>query len=188
MESSAEVDYGPLAELIGTWTGDKGADVAPEPDGPATSPYCETITFTAAGAVENAEEQMLAAVHYHQIVKRKSNDETFHNETGYWMWCAESGTVMHGFTIPRAVAVIAGGSWNGETDANGRAILTVSAAMDDPDWTIAQSPFMRDKACTTKFDQTFIVGGGRLTYNETMMVDIYDRTFEHTDGNELTRA
>ena len=27
------IDYGPLAGLIGTWKGDKGMDVSPEPEG-----------------------------------------------------------------------------------------------------------------------------------------------------------
>ena len=27
-----EVDYGPLALLLGTWEGDKGLDISPEPD------------------------------------------------------------------------------------------------------------------------------------------------------------
>ena len=33
------IDYGPLALLIGTWEGDKGVDIAPEPDGTENNPY-----------------------------------------------------------------------------------------------------------------------------------------------------
>ena len=33
MNNTTDIDYGPLAALIGTWEGDKGVDVAPEPDG-----------------------------------------------------------------------------------------------------------------------------------------------------------
>jgi hypothetical protein len=51
-----ELDYGPLTGLIGTWTGDKGTDIAPEPDGTENNPYYETITYTAIGDVEDAEE------------------------------------------------------------------------------------------------------------------------------------
>ena len=40
------VDYGPLSKLIGVWKGDKGMDIAPEPDGTEENPYYETITFT----------------------------------------------------------------------------------------------------------------------------------------------
>ncbi len=49
-------DYGPLAGLIGTWTGDKGVDVAPEPEGESRSPYFETITFEAAGDVTDEND------------------------------------------------------------------------------------------------------------------------------------
>lgn len=42
----------------------------------------------AAGNVTNAETQHLTVLHYHQIVRHKSDGEVFHNETGYWMWDA----------------------------------------------------------------------------------------------------
>ena len=48
----------------------------------------ETITFEAAGDVTNAERQTLAVVRYHQVVRRKSNDEVFHDQVGYWTWDA----------------------------------------------------------------------------------------------------
>jgi len=64
MSENKDIDYGPLRELIGVWKGDKGIDVAPEPDGAENNPYYETITFTAIGDVSNAESQVLAAVHY----------------------------------------------------------------------------------------------------------------------------
>ena len=54
------IDYGPLAALVGTWEGDKGTDIAPEPDGTEENPYYETITFYPAGDVENAETQTLS--------------------------------------------------------------------------------------------------------------------------------
>ena len=44
-DTTPEVDYGPLAGLIGTWKGDKGLDVSPEPDGKEENPFYETIVF-----------------------------------------------------------------------------------------------------------------------------------------------
>ena len=186
MADDATIDYGPLKDLIGVWTGDKGTDIAPEPDGAETSPYFDTITFSIVGKVTNAESQNIAALHYHQIVQRKSNNVVFHNETGYWMWDAERQTVMHSLVIPRAVGVLAGGLYTGEKDAAGRAIIEVAAKLDDPDWGIIQSPFMRDNARTTEFRHRIVVGNGTLSYFETTMVDIYGKHFEHTDENELT--
>ena len=185
MNESADIDYGPLKSLIGVWKGDKGVDVAPEPDGEETNPFFETITFSEAGGVTNAESQNLTALHYHQLVSRKSDGQVFHNETGYWMWDAEASTVMHSLTIPRAVAVLAGGIYTGAKDADGRAIIEVAAKIDDEKWGIIQSPFMTENACTKEFSQQVIVGNGSLIYSETTMIEIYGKLFEHTDQNEL---
>ncbi len=179
-------NYGPLAGFIGTWEGDKGMDVAPEPEGAEENPYYETIVFQGVGDVENAESQELTAVHYRQTVRRKSDDEVFHDETGYWMWDAKTGIVMHSLVIPRAVGVMAGGTWDESHRAENRVTLEVAAKHDDPDWTIIQSPFMRENARTLEFRHTITVGGGTLAYSETTIVEIYGRVFEHTDQNQLT--
>ena len=180
------VDYGPLAELIGVWVGDKGLDVSPEPDGSEDSPYYETITFEAIGDVSNAGSQTLGVLHYRQIVQRSSDDAVFHDETGYWMWDAKQKIVMHSLTIPRGVSILAGGTFDGSKNDDGRVVLKVSASLEG-DWKIIQSPFMGENASTTQYDQTVTVGGGRLSYSQTMILDIYGKTFEHTDNNDLFR-
>ena len=70
-----DVDYGPLSSLIGTWEGDNGMDVSPEPDGDDHSPYYETILFETCGDVDNAETQELIVLRYHLVVARKKNDK-----------------------------------------------------------------------------------------------------------------
>jgi len=85
-------------------------------------------------------------LHYRQIVRRKSNDEIFHDETGYWMWDENAGLVMHSLTIPRAVCVLAGGKCGESWKQGSEVTLEVEAHVDDADWGIIQSPFMRDNA------------------------------------------
>ena len=179
------IDYGPLEGLIGIWQGDKGLDVAPEPGGGnEESPYYETIECVAAGDVENYEEQKLVIVRYHQVVTRKSNDEVFHDQVGYWLWDASSQTVMQTLTIPRGVCVTAGGTATG----SGPVVLQVRAALGDPDWPVAQSPFMRDRASTKAFEHKVTLDGDRLSYAETTTLDIFGiKSFAHTDANELQR-
>jgi len=126
MCEKSEIDFGPLAELIGVWKGNDGVDVAPEPDGAETNQYFETITYSAVGGVTNADSQNLAAVHYRQVVQRKSDGEVFHDETGYWMWDREARTVMHSLVIPRAGCVLAGGIYEEEKDGDGRTIIKVN--------------------------------------------------------------
>jgi hypothetical protein len=162
-------------------------DIAPEPDGAEENPFYETISFTGIGDVTNAEDQVLAAIRYQQIVSRKSNDKVFHDQTGYWMWDARDGVVMQSIVIPRAVCVIAGGTFSGSTESGTPIRLEVSAKEGDADWGVIQSPFMRDKARTLEFRHRLCVEGGTLSYAETTVLDIYGRKFDHTDENELTR-
>ena len=170
------VDYGPLACLVGTWKGDKGMDVAPEPDGKEENPFYETILFEAIGDVKNAEKQVLTALRYHQVVSRKSNKQVFHNETGYWMWDGAENTVMHSLTIPRAVCVLAGGKY-----------IATAAKLGDPKWRILQSPFMQEKARTVEFRHSITIGGNKRAYTETTFLQIYGKSFAHADKNELVR-
>ncbi len=184
----SEIDYGPLTGLIGSWKGDKGRDLSPEPEGIEDNQYTETIHFSAIGDVDNAETQELVAVHYHLSVHRIPDGKAIHNQTGYWIWDDASQLVIHGFTIPRAVCVIAGGKYTGEMDAEGAVIIEVSASLDNPDWQIIQSPFMRENAITTGFRQRFVLGKELISYQQTTLVDIYEKEgFEHTDENSLQR-
>ncbi len=183
-----DIDYGPLAALIGTWEGDKGMDIAPEPDdGVEESPYYETIVFEAAGDVTNAESQTLAIVRYHQVVFRKSNDEVFHDQIGYWTWDPATKTIAQSVNIPRAVALLAGGTFAGDAGA-GTTILEVRAAKGDADWGILESPFMREKASTTAYTFRAEITGDAMRYAQSIMLDIYGRTFDHTDESELRRT
>ncbi len=176
------IDYGPLAGLVGNWQGDKGSDVSPEPDGQEQTPYSETILFEAIGSVSNAEIQTLAAVRYHQVVARKSDGQVFHNQTGYWMWDSSDNTLMHSFSIPRGVAVLAGGQAQVKDTR-----LKVSASEEDKDWNIVQSPFMKKKARTTQFSMHIEMTKDTLKYTQSMMLNIYGKVFDHIDENTLER-
>lgn len=178
------VDYGPLGLLAGNWYGDKGMDVAPEPDGEEHNPYYETLLFEPSGTVSNAESQTLAILRYHQVVRRVATDEVFHNETGYWLWDAQQGLVSRTLTIPRGVCLVAGGSAARE---NGEFVITVHAAKSDANWPIVEAPFMRDNASTVSFDHTLRISPDTLRYEELTVVDIYGKRFDHTDANTLTR-
>lgn len=177
--------YGPLAGLIGTWIGDKGVDVAPEPDGCEECLYHETITYTEVGNVKNAGKQNLAVLHYHQLVKRKSNSEVFHHENGYWMWDADNNTIMHSLAIPRGVCLLAGGVYNTTNEKSDSIVLEVQASAENSDWGIVQSPFMADNAKTKSFVHKIELTGNKMTYEETTLLEIYGREFEHSDKNEL---
>ncbi|MGJ8668259.1 MAG: heme-binding beta-barrel domain-containing protein [Oceanococcus sp.] len=178
------VDYGPLQGLIGVWKGDKGVDLSPEPEGKERSPYYETMTFSPAGDLDNAETEELVALHYHQIVARKSNDKVFHNQTGYWMWNAATGVVMHSLAIPRGVCVLACGEVTSKEDG----ALQFELSTEGDFTAITESPFMREKARTKAFSISMTLNGDSLRYKQSILLDIYGREFDHTDVDTLQRS
>lgn len=185
MSEKLITNYGPLTGLIGVWLGNKGTDIAPDPDGIEENPYYETITFTEAGDLSNAESQQVSAVHYMQKVQRIGDDKIIHQETGYWMWEQATDTVMHSLTIPRGMCVLAGGTFT--KNANAELSFAVQASIDQQDWQLIQSPFMRDNAKMTSYSQQLILAGDKLSYTQTMVLDIYGKIFDHTDKNTLLR-
>ena len=82
---SDRIDYGPLEALIGTWEGDRGVDISPEPDGTEENPYYETLSFTAIGDVENAESQLSRsfAINRSSVASRTTRSSTTRRATGH---------------------------------------------------------------------------------------------------------
>lgn len=184
MNTVDETNYGPLDNLIGSWEGNKGKDIAPEPGGTEVNSYYENIVFKGIGEHENAESQRLSVVFYSQEVRRNSNGNMIHHETGYWLWEQGSDTVMHSLTIPRGMCVLASGNF--EISKN-EAVLNVSAAITEQDWQIIQSPFMVKNAKMKSYEQQIKVSKDSLCYSQTMLLDIYGKEFEHTDNSTLNR-
>ena len=187
MPNENTADYGPLRLLFGTWKGDKGLDLAPEPEENELNPYYETIIFERSGDIDNANEQVLAIARYHLSVRRKSNDETFHDQVGYWLWDKENQLIMHSFTIPRGMAVLAGGMFNSNNAEDDEVTFNVATKLGE-DQGIAQSPFMLDNAKTLAFSQKLTVGKSQMSYSQTTVLDIYGRKMDHTDSNTLQRV
>ena len=77
MSVTPEVDFGPLAGLIGVWQGDKGMDKSPDPDGTEENPYFETIDFTAGGDLGNTESQVLWGVYYPPFLQKNAKTIAF---------------------------------------------------------------------------------------------------------------
>lgn len=179
------IDYGPLYQLIGSWRGDRGLDVSPEPDGEDKNAYYDEMTFVPSGATDNAEEQNLVSVRYHQVVRKRSNGKIFHDQIGHWIYEPATGLIMHSLTIPRGVCLLAGGSVAQDGDET---TFNVGASADCDTFGIAQSPFMLKKAKTEAFTMTLKIAGDQLSYQETTSLDIYGRKFEHTDGSSLSRV
>ncbi len=180
------VDYGPLAPLIGKWSGNKGIDKAPDNQANLDeSKFTDELTFTLAGSAENAEEQELVSVKYHHVVKRAENGLIFHDQIGHWIYEPSTETIMHSLTIPRGVCVLAGGKYQ---NLDGESIFEVEAQAGSETYGILQSPFMMEKAKTKAFKMKLCVKGNELSYREVMSLHIYGKDFEHIDESTLQRV
>lgn len=179
------VDYGPLKNLIGRWIGEKGVDVAPEDDGPETNHYKEEMIIEPVRDVDNAEEQELVAVRYRQTVTRIRDEKLIHVEAGFYSWDADSQLLMKSLSIPRGVALVAGGDVRDEDNSLS---ISVKAAKNDPEWGIIESPFMQQKATTHDYRFNMTIKDNQLSYRQIMNLTIYGRDFEHSDENILTKT
>ena len=177
----------PLVGLIGTWKGDKGLDLAPKPDVDEKNPYYEVLIIEPVDIeVENAGEQELTTVKYYQYVREIETDDVSHAETGFWIWDNNTDTIMCAFAIPRGLSVLAGGGF--KKSDNGKLIFNVSSSLDDPNWSIVQSPFMAKKAMTLSFSREFKLNGNTLSYKQLTKLDIYGKKFDHEDSNTLVKV
>ena len=180
------VDYGPLAQLAGTWVGEKGLDVSPASDGSADNePYSDELSFTPLGSVTNAGEQVLVSMRYHHVVRRLCDGEIFHDQIGHWIYEPATSLLMHSISIPRGVTLLAGGGIETRGDET---IYTVSAEEGSETFGISQSPFMTEKARTKAYRMQVTVSGDSLTYAQRTSLYIYGKDFEHTDESRLRRA
>jgi len=180
-----DVDYGPLAQLLGKWSGSTGLDIAPDADAnPDHSSFTNTLVFTTAGITENAEEQILVAIKYHHVVIKAESGHIFHDQIGHWLYEPATGNIMHSLTIPRGVCLLAGGTC--ET-VNNESIFDVKATAGSDSYGIVQSPFMLKKAKTNAFQIKMTVKDDELSYHEITSLHIYGKDFEHVDSSTLHR-
>ena len=181
-----EVDYGPLAQLIGKWIGNKGLDNAPDANAnPDETAFSDEIIFTTSGPAENAEEQNLVSIKYHHVVRKLENGRIFHDQIGHWIYEKSTNIIMHSLSIPRGVCLLAGGEYK---ENNNESIFNVEATQGSEAYGIIQSPFMLEKAKTKAFKMSLSVKGDELSYHEITSLHIYGKDFEHVDKSTLLRV
>ncbi|MCP3855966.1 MAG: FABP family protein [Actinomycetia bacterium] len=177
--------FGPLAQLVGEWEGEKGLDVsyhhADEQVG--ETPYRETITFKPFGPVDNGTQQ-LYGLDYKMAAWRIGEDLSFHTEVGYWLWCGGLSHVMRGFVIPRGSAILAGGEVAPDATS-----FTLRAEVDSDVYGITQNPYLFEKARCIAYEVNISVDDDELTYDETTTLQMteFDEPFAHTDRNVMRR-
>jgi hypothetical protein len=177
---------GPLAHLIGIWEGDKGDDIAPSDDrGTERNLYRERITFEQVGPIQN-HEQNLHVLRYSTRAWRLGEENTFHEELGYWSWEPTTKELLRCFLIPRGIALIAGGL----AEMTARE-FHLKATQGSCTFGICVNPFLDREFKILSYEMTLkLTGPDSFSYDQDTVIQIpgQKEPFHHRDRNTLTRA
>jgi hypothetical protein len=181
------IEWGPLAALIGEWEGDEGLDISfnNEQGRIVETPFREKTTMKPFGPVENGT-QMLYGLDYRTAAWRGDEENPFHTEVGYWLWDAADGIVMRSFMIPRGSTILAGG----EATADARQ-FQMRADCGSEVFGILSNPFLARQARTSNYLVDITVNDdGSWSYDESTKIE-HARSADvvvHTDRNRMRRV
>lgn len=185
MNQTLREQLGPLAELVGVWEGDKGEDIAPSDDrGVEHNAYRERIVFEPVGLVQN-HEQNLHVLRYSTRISRIGEENTFHEELGYWSWEPSTKEVMRSFLVPRGIALIAGGV--AERDANEFKLTATSGSCT---FGICVNPFLDREFKIMAYEVVVrVLGPKEFSYEQDTVLKLpgQKEVFHHRDRNTLRR-
>lgn len=178
-------ELGPLQNLVGTFKGSIGDDIAPSDDrGTENNKFHEVIVFTHMLPAAN-HEQTLYGLRYHQQVFRHGEEYPFHDQVGYWHWDPKAKLVMQSLSIPRAMAVLAGG--HAEHDSKS---FKLRAELGSKTFGIASNPFLDKEFQTVEYEiQITLLDEDTFSYDQVTHIKIkgQPKIFEHRDKNTLKR-
>ncbi len=179
-------ELGPLKNLAGTFKGSTGDDIAPSDDrGTENNKFHEVMVFTPILPAVN-HEQTLYTLRYHQSVFRHGEDFPFHDQVGYWHWDPKAKQVMQSLTIPRGMAVLAGGP--GEHDSKS---FKLKAELGSKTFGICSNPFLDREFQTVEYEIGIeFLDGESFSYDQVTKIQIKGQKniFEHRDKNTLKRV
>lgn len=177
-------NLGPLRRLAGTWTGAKGHDINPKADGPERRVFSERIDLQPIDPQTNGP-QLLYGLRYHTHINAPDEENTFHDQVGYWLWEPATGLVMLTLAIPRGQIALAHGHATADSDR-----IVVEAVRGATDYGICSTTFLEQAFRTDSFrmEVTFRPDGSWSYVEDTIMaVRGQAEPFTHRDSNHLKK-
>ncbi len=178
------IRLGPLAQLVGSWEGEKGHDITSSKAEPTETKYREAITFEPVGPIKNGSHQ-LYGLRYTTRAWPQGDEEPFHQELGYWLWSPEDHQIVRCFTNQNGVTIHAGGYC--DTDAHH---FEMTADANSDECGISSCPTLNAGRKTISYKMELdVVSTEHFTYREeTHLRDSETHgEFIHTDENSMTR-
>ena len=177
-------NLGPLRRLAGIWEGVKGMDVNPGAEGTRRQVFIERIELQPIDPQTNGP-QLFYGLHYVMRMVKPDEPETYHHQTGYWLWEPATGTVIQTLAIPRAQVAMAVGRTSADATR-----FELTATRGDPSYGICSTPFLEHAFRTDSYRIAVTLNAdGTWSYEEDTVLIVRGRPepFHHTDGNTLTR-
>jgi hypothetical protein len=178
-------NLGPLTRLAGVWEGMKGVDVNPKAEGPERREFLERIEMQPIDPQANGP-QLLYGLSYHIHIVASDEDQTFHDQVGYWLVEPKTGLVMQTLSIPRAQVALA----RGPASSDGSR-LSVRADRGSTSYGICSEDFLEWAFRTDSYElEVSFLPDGRWSYVSTTMLQVRGRPepFKHVDRNTLTKV
>jgi hypothetical protein len=177
-------NLGPLRALAGIWSGTRGLDINPKPEGPEKQAFVDRIELQPIDPQANGP-QLYYGLRYHQRVVKPGEVETYHDQVGYWLWEPATGTIIQTLAIPRAQTAMAVG--HARPDAKEFELV---AKRGQETFGICSAPFLEYAFKTLEYRiKVTIHDDGSWTYDEdtVLMVRGQSEPFHHTDRSTLTK-
>ena len=177
-------NLGPLRRLAGVWEGVKGVDVNPKAEGPERRDFLERIEMQPIDPQANGP-QLLYGLRYHVHIVASDEDQTFHDQIGYWLWEPKTGLIVQTLAIPRAQVALA----KGQAAPDGT-WLVVRAERGATNYGICSEDFLEWAFRTDSYElEVTFHDDGRWSYVSTTMLEVRGQgPFKHVDRNTLTKV
>ena len=175
-------NLGPLRRLAGIWEGTSGRDTNPKADGPENRAFVEHAEFQPIDPQANGP-QLLYGLRYHIHINAPEEDNTFHDQIGYWLWEPATGLIMQTLAIPRGQIALA----CGRVENDGKRIV-VEAKRGQTDYGICSSTFLEQAFRTDSYRlQIDFDDDGSWSYSEDtiLMVHGHSEPFVHRDSGRM---
>ena len=177
-------NLGPLRRMAGIWEGLGGHDINPKADGPQHRQYTERMELQPIDPQPNGP-QLLYGLRYNIHVNAPDEENTFHSQSGYWLWEPDTGLIMQTLAIPRGQVALA----QGRLLDDGRRIA-VEARRGATDYGICSTEFLERAFRTDSYrlEITFH-DDGSWSYVSDVMLKVHGQegVFQHRDTNHLRK-
>jgi hypothetical protein len=169
--------------MAGVWVGTRGNDEHPVAAGTEQNTFVERYELQPIDPQTNGP-QLFYGLRYHTHITLPGEEETFHDQVGYWLWEPAAEAVTLTLAIPRAQVLLASGPATADTTD-----FELTATLGSQVHGILSNPFLDQAFRTVSYRiHVTVHDDGTWSYEEEGVMEIPGRTepFHHVDRNTLT--